>query len=154
LAGDFGRNSEAAILLESFLEKYKKQITVAQDALDYFCGSGSRVLSRSKTLAVINLGKLQKLAKNNRAGTPVLNSMNLHELVTILSDWTNSTPTTFITKHADNLVAACGGRVSTTPQKSDSNWQIELAAYAGVWQLQNPNKTFEALSTAIYSFSV
>jgi hypothetical protein len=39
LAGDFGRNSETAILLESFAQKYKGQLTVAQDGIDYFLHS-------------------------------------------------------------------------------------------------------------------
>lgn len=153
LAGDFGRNSETAILLESFVEKYQGQLTVAQDSLDYFLASDTKLLERPNSLFVINLGKLQKLAKNNRPGTPVLHDMSLHELVTVLADWTNSTPASFITKHADSLVVASGGKVSTTPQKEESNWQVDLAAYAGVWWLQQPTKNFEALTTGIVDFS-
>ncbi len=147
LAGDFGRNSETAILLESFMDKYAGHVTVAGDALDYFLAAKSRLLTRADTLAVINLGKLQKLAKANRPGTAVLHNMNLHELVTVLADWTNGPPA-FITKHADNIIAAAGGKVSTTPEKAESNWQTDLAAYASVWLLQQPGKTFEALTSA------
>jgi nucleoid DNA-binding protein len=152
LAGDFGRNSETAILLDSFLDKYHGQITIAQDSVDYFLNSGSKLLSRGETVTVINLGKLQKLAKNNRPGTPVLHGMNLHELVTVLADWTSGIPGSFITKHADNLVVASGGKVSTTPQKEESNWQVELAAYASVWRLQQPDQVFEALTSAVYEY--
>ena len=152
LAGDFGRNSETAILLESFLDKYQGQVTVAEDSLDYFLGPKSRLLSRPDTLSVINLGKLQKLAKANRPGTAVLHNMNLHELVTVLADWTNGPPA-FITKHADNIIVAAGGRVSTTPEKTESNWQIDLAAYAAVWHLQQPGKLFEALTTAAMCYA-
>jgi hypothetical protein len=153
LAGDFGRNSETAVLLSSFIGKLKEQVSVAQDGLDYFLAANSHLLSREKTLSVINLGKLQKLAKANRPGTPVLHSMNLHELTTVLADWTNGTPAAFITKHADSYVVAAGGKASTTSVKTEQNWQAELAAYAAVWQLQNPEKTFEALTTAIYEYS-
>jgi NAD(P)H-hydrate repair Nnr-like enzyme with NAD(P)H-hydrate dehydratase domain len=153
LAGDLGRNSETAILLDSFLEKYKGQLTLAHDSLDYFLQAKSQVLTREKTLLVINLGKLQKLAKNNRPRTPILHSMNLHELVTVLADWSNSTPAAFITRHADNLVVAHDGRVSTTPYKEDIKWQVELAAYSSVWWLQQPDKPFEALVSAIYSYA-
>ena len=154
LAGDFGRNSETAILLESFLDKYKGQVTIAGDSLDYFLETKSPALNREGTALVINLGKLQKLAKNNRPSTPVLHNMNLHELVTVLADWTNGSPATFITKHADNLVVAAGGKISTTPQKEESNWQIDLAAYASVWLLQQPEKSFETITTVVYEFSV
>lgn len=151
LAGDFGRNSETAILLDAFLDKYRGQVTAADDALDYFIGPKSKLLGRDNSLLVINLGKLQKLAKNNRPGTAILHNMNLHELVTVLADWTNS-PVAFITKHADNLIVAAGGKVSTTPQKKESNWQTELAAYASVWWLQNPAKLFEAVTSAALDY--
>lgn len=153
LAGDFGRNSETAILLDSFMNKYDGQVTVAQDGLDYFWGKNSPLINRPSTTSVINLGKLQKLAKNNRAATPVLHSMMLVEIVELLHDWTTGNPGQFITKHADNFIAAAGGQVSTTSSPEESNWQIELGAYASVWWLQNPEKCLEALTTAIYEYS-
>jgi ADP-dependent NAD(P)H-hydrate dehydratase / NAD(P)H-hydrate epimerase len=36
MPGDFGRNSETAIVTENFIKKYSGQLTVARDALDYF----------------------------------------------------------------------------------------------------------------------
>jgi hypothetical protein len=153
LAGDFGRNSETAILLESFIKKYRGQLTLAGDANDYFLNSESLALGRNNTALVINLGKLQKLAQNNRPSTRILHSMNLHELVTVLSDWTNSTPVAFITRHADNLIVAHEGKVSTTPYKEEIKWQTELAAYASVWWLQQPDKTFVSLTSAVFSFA-
>lgn len=150
LAGDFGRNSETAILLEKFLEKYSGQVTVAGDGVDYFLDKNSPLVSRPETASVINLGKLQKLAKNNRPATPVLNNMMLADIVHLLHDWTSGNPGQLITKHADNIIAACSGQVSTTPEKSESRWQIELPAYISVWWLQQPQKPLEALTTAIY----
>jgi NAD(P)H-hydrate repair Nnr-like enzyme with NAD(P)H-hydrate dehydratase domain len=152
LAGDFGRNSETAVLLGSFMDKYSGPVTVAEDGLDYFLAANGTLLNRQDTLSVINLGKLQKLAKANRPGTPVLHSMNLHELTTILADWTNSTEAAVITKHADNFIVAASGKVSTTPAKEEQNWQIELAAYSAVWWLQNREKSFEALTAAVYEY--
>jgi len=152
LAGDFGRNSETAIVLDSFLEKYKGYVTIAGDAVDYFWDSNSQALGRENSALVINLGKLQKLAKNNRPSTPVLHNMSLHELVTVLADWTNGTPAAFITKHSNNLIVASGGIVSTTPQKEESSWQVDLAAYATVWLLQQPDKKLAALTSAVYDY--
>jgi ADP-dependent NAD(P)H-hydrate dehydratase / NAD(P)H-hydrate epimerase len=152
LAGDFGHNSETAILLETFLTKYAGQLSIAGDATDYVLASKSPALSRAETLLVINLGKLQKLAKNNRPSTAVLHNMSLHELVGVMADWTNATPAAFITKHAESLVVAYGGQVSSTPELADSNWQVELAAYAAVWWLQNPSKTFGSLSSSIVAY--
>jgi hypothetical protein len=152
LAGDFGRNSETAILLESFADKYNGHITVAQDGVDYFLQANSLILQRDNTCLVSNLGKLQKLAKNNRPGTPILNSMSLHELVSILTDWTNSSPISFVTIHAGQALIAHSGKASTTPISRETNWQVELPAYISTWWLQLPKKTFEALTAAIYNY--
>jgi len=152
LAGDFGRNSETAILLEKFSQKYTGQLTFASDSLDYFLANDA-MTSRRHSVMVINLGRLQKLAKHNRPQTPILHSMNLHELVTTLADWANSSPAAFITKHADNFIVAVNGKVSSTPVKEESNWQVDLATDANVWWMQNPQKLFEALTTAVYNFA-
>ena len=150
LAGDFGRNSETAILLDSFLDKYQGQVAVAQDSLDYFLGPNSLLIERADTLGVIDLGKLQKLAKHNRPATPVLHSMMLADLVEILHDWTTGNSGQIITRHADHFIVASCGQVSTTATAQTSSWQIELAAYASVWWLQQPNRPFEALSTSLF----
>lgn len=152
LVGDFGRNSETAILLDSFLDKHQGQVTIAQDGLDYFLGPNSPLIERADTLAVINLGKLQKLAKHNRPATAVLHSMMLADLVETLHDWTTGNPGIIITRHADHFIVASGGQVSTTAAAQESNWQIELAAYASVWWLQQPQKAFEAITTAMHDF--
>src|SRR5512146_3316650 len=36
LAGEFGRNSETAVLLESYVNKYSGSLTLTGDSLDYF----------------------------------------------------------------------------------------------------------------------
>jgi len=148
LAGDFGRNSETAILLDSFVKEYRGQLTAAQDGLDYFLHKNSAFFERENTLAVINFGKLQKLAQNNRPEPPVKYSMNLHQLVDVLLDWKIN----LITAHGEQFVVSSTGKVSTTPTENGTNWQIELAAYAAVWWLQQPKKPFEALTTAVFDY--
>jgi hypothetical protein len=149
LAGDFGHNSETAILLESFALKYSGQLTIAQDAVDYFINKNSPLFERDNTLMVTSFGKLQKLAINNRPQPPIKHGMNMHQLVEVLQDW----KTNLITSHADMFVAATKeGKVSTTKMPEDSNWQVELAAYASVWWFQHPQKSFESLTTAIFDY--
>jgi NAD(P)H-hydrate repair Nnr-like enzyme with NAD(P)H-hydrate dehydratase domain len=63
LAGDLGRNSETAILLESFLQKYVGLITLTKDAIDYTYGFAELALTRPDTTLVLTLAQLQKLAK-------------------------------------------------------------------------------------------
>jgi hypothetical protein len=50
-------------------------------------------------------------------------------------------------------MVASDGKVSTTPVNKEQNWHIELAAYAAVWWLQNPNKSFEALTSSVYNYA-
>lgn len=152
LAGDFGRNSETAILLDSLLAKFKSQVTVANDAVDYFWGQGAPLINRPKTASVINLGKLQHLAKHNRPDTPLLNSMMLKEVVEVLHDWTTSHPGAIVTKHDGSLIAAAEGEICTTACDT-ANWQTELASYVATWLAQQSQKPFAALSAAIYDFS-
>jgi hypothetical protein len=149
LAGDFGRNSETAILLDSFAEKYTGQLVVAQDAVDYFLHSKSLFFSRENILPVISFGKLQKLAQNNRPQPPIKYEMHMHQLVDVLQGWKIN----LITNHAGQfVVSAKEGKVSTTKMPEDSNWQIELGAYAAVWWLQQPQKPFEAFTTAVFDY--
>jgi hypothetical protein len=150
LAGDFGRNSETAILLESFMQKYSGQVTIAQDSVEYFINKKSTLYERENTLAIINFSKLQKLAQNNRPLLPIKSDMNMHQLVEVLQDWKIN----LITNHAEQFVASAKeGKVSTTKMLEESNWQIELGAYAATWWLQQPQKTFEALTTAIFDYT-
>jgi NAD(P)H-hydrate repair Nnr-like enzyme with NAD(P)H-hydrate dehydratase domain len=152
LAGDFGRNSETAIVLDRFLNEYKGQVTLQHDALDYFWTADSPVFARPKTTIITNLGKLQKFAKNNRPETPVLHSMSVKSLVELLHDWTTETEVSVLTKQADYFVAAVSGLASTTPSTSELAWQTELGARAAVWQLQQPSKPFAAITTAVYDY--
>jgi NAD(P)H-hydrate repair Nnr-like enzyme with NAD(P)H-hydrate dehydratase domain len=149
LAGDFGRNSETAILLESLLDKYTGPLVAAGDAVDYFLGGKSRLLERPNTVSLINLGKLQKLVKNNTPQDVIKHDMNLIDLVNILQKWTDGQNLGVVTRHQASLVAAYGGKVSTTTSEDELAWQIELAAYVATWLIQQPAKPFEAITTAI-----
>lgn len=153
LAGDFGRNSETAILLEKFILKFDGQITISHDAADYFLTKNSSLMQRPNSILVINLGKLQKLTANNRPSAPVLHSMNLYALTDLLKDWSSSFGLCLLTKHSDVFIAASGGIISTTRGRSDNTWQVSLGAYAATWCMQHPDKTLEAVTCAVYEFA-
>jgi ADP-dependent NAD(P)H-hydrate dehydratase / NAD(P)H-hydrate epimerase len=150
LAGDVGKNSETAIVLDSFLDKYKGQLVLAGDSVDYFEKPNSLALGRDDTLIVADVGQLQKLAKGNRPSTPILHNMNLSDLVSVLVDWSNGSSASFITYFQGSFVVASAGRVSTSPAQGSPHWQTKVATYASVWWLQNPTKPFEALTTAVH----
>jgi hypothetical protein len=150
LAGDVGRNSETAILLESFLQKCPCPVTVTKDAIDYFYAAPQTVLNRPNTTIVVSLAQLQKLVMAAKFPRPITFGMDLLTLVDTLHELTIAMQCNIITKHLDTIFVASDGEVSTTKLPKDIEvWRVSTAANAAVWWLQNPNKIFESLTTAI-----
>lgn len=150
LAGDFGRNSETAVLLEQFTHKYAGRLTLTKDAADYFVKSPEQLLARKDTLLVLSFAQLQKFGAGAGTTTAFTFDMDLLRLVKALGDFSERWPAAIIVKHLENICVAAGGQVSTTKLGKDLEvWRIRAAAAAAVWWLQNPAKPFEALSTAL-----
>lgn len=150
IAGDLGRNSETAILLENFCSKYTGQLTITKDAANYVI-SMPTVLSRTETLVVLSFAQLQKLTIASHNAEPFTFDMGLVQLVDRLHAFTQAHDLHIIVKYLDNLVVAVEGQISSTKLKSDMPiWRIKTAAHASVWWLQNPTKPFEALTAAVY----
>ena len=150
LAGDFGRNSETAILLEKFIAKHSGQIIITKDAVDYFVTTPLPIADRNDTLVVLSMAQLQKLAISMHFAQPFTFGMDLVRLVDALHVFTAQHPLHIITRHLDTICVAVDGRVSTT--KVDPNqkvWRLHTATKSSVWWLQNPAKPFEALTTAV-----
>ena len=149
LAGNFGRNSETAILLEKFGQEYGGQLTVTHDAADYFIPSPYAVLARPHTLFVISFAQLQKLAVQARFGTPFTFNMDFLHLVDALHEFTTEHTALVVTKHLQTLFVAAAGRVSTTKLTDDAPvWRVRTATHAAVWWFQNPDSPYQALTTA------
>jgi ADP-dependent NAD(P)H-hydrate dehydratase / NAD(P)H-hydrate epimerase len=150
LAGDLGRNSETAILLEKFITSYSGQITLTRDAADYFTTSPRLVLERPDTLLVISFAQLQKLAMEAKYPAAFTFDMDLLRLIDQLHDFSLLYPLAIIVRHLDNLIVAVDGEVSTTKVPAEQLvWRLHSAARASVWWLQQPTKGFAALSTAV-----
>lgn len=150
LAGDLGRNSETAIAIEQFTAKYRRQLVLAKDAIDYFYSQPSHILERTDTLLVLGLSQLQKLARHVRWPQAISFDMGQAQLVEWLHDFTNHYACHIITYHNPTMFVAVGGQVSTTQKGELESWRVTTAASAAVWRLQNPRKLFEASTTALY----
>jgi len=154
LAGDLGRNSETAILLEKFVSSYRGQLTLTKDAADYFTSAPQVLLARPHTTLVVSFAQLQKLAVNARFSRVFTFSMDLIRLVEALHELTLAYPITIVVKHLENIIVASTGQVSTTKLNADKDiWRVATASHVSVWWLQNPTKPFEALTTAIIAAS-
>lgn len=150
LAGDLGRNSETAILLQNFLAKTPLPITLTKDAVDYATSAPQTVLSRQGTLLVLSLSQLQRLATAAKSPRPITFSMDLLHLVEWLHTFTLAHQPYIIVKHQGHMLAAASGQVSTTKLAQDTPiWRVTTAAHAAVWWLQNPALPFKALTASI-----
>ena len=150
LAGDLGRNSETAILLEQFTGKYSGQLTITQDALDYFTKAPVALLSREHTLLIASFAQLQKLASSAHFTTAFTFDMDFLRLIETLHEFTKLHRAAVIVKHLETIFVAAQGSISSTKLDPDQDiWRVKTAAQASVWWLQNPSKPFEALTTAI-----
>ncbi|HEY5152390.1 MAG TPA: hypothetical protein VII55_00280 [Candidatus Saccharimonadales bacterium] len=150
IAGDLGRNSETAILLEKFTSKYPGRLVLTKDAGDYFIGAPGPLLDRADSLLVISFAQLQKLATKARFPVALTFEMDFLRLVDSLHEFSLKHRPAIIVKHLETIFVAAGGRVSTTKLDADIDiWRVKTAAHAAVWWLQNPGQVFEALTTAI-----
>jgi len=150
IAGELGRNSETAILLESYIEKYTGPLAVTRDGIDYFYHLANKLFARQDTLLVVSMAQLQKLVTGAKFSRVITFSMDLLQLIDVLHELTDRYPVHLIVKHLDTIMVASGGQVSTTRLHEDIQiWRVSCAAHASTWWLQHQNKPFEALTTSV-----
>lgn len=155
LAGEFGRNSETAVTLELFIQKYSGKIIITRDTIDYFISSPKDLLlQRPETCFVGSVAQLQKLALNSGALKPISFSSDLSIFVDSIHELSATNKSHFVTKFKDQVVIAVDGKISTTPSNTlskpeDDIWRVPIASKISVFWLQNPTKPFEAFTTAV-----
>lgn len=149
IAGDLGRNSETAVLLESFITKYEGLLSITKDALDYLAETPHLVTGRENTVIIASFAQLQKLFISSKSQQAITYDMGLVRLVDALHEFTIQHRIQVITKYHDAYVVAVNGQVSTTKEPSPKEiWRVETAATATVWWLQHASKPFEALTSS------
>lgn len=150
-AGDLGRNSETAILIEKSLQKCSSPLVLTRDAVDYVVSAPLAALHRPNTTLVLSLSQLQRLAIASKFDKPIVFSMDLLRLVEWLHLFTERFTPHIVVRHLDTLYVAVNGHVSTTKLAAQAPpvWRLRTAAASAVWWIQNPAKPFEALTTAV-----
>jgi ADP-dependent NAD(P)H-hydrate dehydratase / NAD(P)H-hydrate epimerase len=150
LAGEFGRNSETAIMLEQFVQKYSGILIVTCDTVDYFFSNPALIINRTNTCVVGSTAQLQKLAISAHSKVAIGVDMDLVNLVENLHIFSRQYNAHFITNHLGTTVVVSNGQVSTSKTgDGEEVWRLTTAAKASVFWLQNPSKVFEALTTAL-----
>lgn len=150
LAGEFGRNSETAILLEEFVQKYSGPLCITRDALEYFYASAKAIVDRPATMIIGATGQLQKLAMSVRFTSAITTSLDLIRMSEVLRDFSTAHQAIFVTHQLGTTFVSEKGRVSSTKTGSDDDiWRIPTAAAASVFWMQNPSQGFEAVTTSL-----
>ncbi len=154
VAGDLAHNSETAILLEKFTDKYNGPMTFTKDAVDYFTLLPAPILQRRNTLLVLSMAQLQKLGKQARFSRAFTFDMDVLRLAEALNEFGKLYPIKIIVKQLENIFVAVEGEVSVTKLDKDlETWRVIVASHAAVWWLQNQSNSFKALTTSIVAVS-
>ncbi len=147
LAGNFGKNSETTVMLDSFLTKTTKPLTIAPQALPSI-GQSLSGLSALKVNLIFSFSDLQKLGSTLKTTKPFVSTMSNQALGNLLAETSQSCEANIIASHENQTWVASRGDVTNTPTGNAD--PAELAAYCAVWHMQHPAKPLEALTTACY----
>lgn len=148
LAGELGRNSETAVLLETFVKKHTSTLVVTKDAIDYFYADPASLCDRENTALVLSLSQLQQLTKRLPPHHPIKFSMGMMQLVEWLHHFSLLHPCSIVVQHLNTIFVATNGTVSSTHEDNEV-WRLDTAAKMAVWYIQQPSKPFESLTTAL-----
>lgn len=152
LAGDFGRNSETAVMIEKYLHMCEAPTVITKDAMDYVVSLPGAALERPNTTLVTSFAQLQRIGIAVKFEKPLTFSMDFIHLVAWLHLFTSRFAPHIVVKHLDHIFVAVNGEVSTTKLTKDMPiWRLKTAAHAIVWWIQNSSRPFEALTTAVYT---
>jgi hypothetical protein len=148
IGGNLGNNSETAIAFESFMNKFGGAVVVAGDSIELLMPTTKTLLVRPSTTMVLEFPLLQRLLTAANYKTAVTSTLDFMQIVNILGDFTKQYSINVVTEYVSNIVVATHGKVSTTKIAGSLPNTASLAAFSAVWLIQNPKKSFEALSTA------
>lgn len=144
LTGDFSKNSETGIIIEKFLNKNPRAISLVNDAVDYVIPIATTYVNRPLTTLIANVEQLQKLATALSFYKAFKHNMNLMQIIETLHEFTLKYSIEIVTFHLDFMIVAINGQISTTKH----TMQNSASLYA-VWRLQNPTKPFQAITSSV-----
>jgi ADP-dependent NAD(P)H-hydrate dehydratase / NAD(P)H-hydrate epimerase len=155
IVGDIGRNSETAVVMERFSQTYKGLIVFARDACDWALHQPHSILDRGNTAIIATIAQLHKISKVLRLSDPITYSGDMLTLSRQLRGLTQDAAAVVVTNQQQQLAVAYRKLVSSTAlsKKESDPWRTETAASVAVWMMQNPNKPFEAATTAAYQLA-
>lgn len=149
LAGDLGKNSETNLMLETFMSKCTTPIVVAAEAIQSITLPPEDLFNRENTTLVLNFSELQKFTTALKLEKPLISTIGSPDFATILHTLSSDENVNIVTTFSTDIWAAWNGQVSQTKNPKNTSLGV-LAAESAVWLAQNPNKCFEAITTATW----
>lgn len=155
LIGDFSKNSATTMaLIDAIKSSPGTPLLIARDTIDLLTPEAQNFIDRKNLTVVASAAQLQKLFRALYYPKMILLSQPLTALIETLHKFTLSYPCTLVTYHAEQVIVANDGHVTTipitdTPYSPLSLWNGQLAAKIAVFQLFNPGKSLEATTAAI-----
>lgn len=148
--GDAGRNSETAVLYETFINEYAGPITLTRDAVDLVKNNNLLLVDRPNTSLVISFAQLQKLFQSVYYPKVLTFSMQLTQLVEALHKFTITYPITITVLHNETIIVAHEGNIVTQPWDAPMKiWRGTTATQAASYWMWNPNTPLEAIASSL-----
>ncbi len=147
LAGDLGKNSETTTILDGYLLKCPRPVTITTNALSSIGMPRTQLLQRDITL-ILQTPVLQKIVTEFGLTTPLTSGSNRLQITGILNEITKGAKGSVIyQKSRDDAFVGHNGNVcaSSTKHLNDNT----IASFASVWRMQQPTKPFEALVSSL-----
>ncbi len=145
LAGDLGKNSETTVILDGFLLKGPKPITISQNTFQSLGIDFDRLLQMALTL-IVDRSVFQKIGKAVGTHVPITSLTTYESMGEIIQNISARSKANLVITDEEHIWAAAKGKLVSTRSKPVGI--SALSAYCAVWQMQNPGKPLEALSTA------
>lgn len=152
VAGDLGRNSETATLLEKFVDVYTGSVVITQDAADYFKETPSLVVDRPDTMLVVTLSQLQRIFIATPSIIPITYTMSVSALAEALHEYTLEHQATIVVLHDELVYIAHNGQIITSKVASnppDESWRVKTAARAAVFWMHSPTMPMQAAVSSL-----
>lgn len=148
LAGDFGKNSETTIILDGYLLKNPKPITISENSLGSIGIDLAQLINLPGTI-VINREIFRKIGIVIGAHVPITSLATYETFGKIIQDISRKYKANLVIQNEEHIWCGVNGNIVSTKTKPVGS--SALAAYCSVWLTQNPNKPLEALATAVFS---
>jgi ADP-dependent NAD(P)H-hydrate dehydratase / NAD(P)H-hydrate epimerase len=146
LAGDFGKNAETTVILDGFLLRGSRPVTVSQNALSSIGISLVQLVNMPANI-IIDKKTFQKIGISTGSHVAITSTINYAQMGGIIESISAKTKAKYTIIDEDHTWCAFSGEVISTQTKpKDIN---AMSAYSAVWLMQNPSKPLEALTTGV-----